>query len=208
MRTTVYFDAFNFYFGAVKGTPYKWLDLGKLCALLLPNNQITAIKYFTARVRPQPHDPDQPLRQQIYWRALRNIHNLSIYEGHFLIHTVSMPLATPPPAGPRFVPVIKVEEKGSDVNLATQFLCDAFRDKFDTAVLVTGDSDLVAPLRVVKEEIGKAVGVINPQRRPCKPLRDHATFYRQSIRSGVLAASQFPPSLTDMHGTISKPAPW
>jgi uncharacterized LabA/DUF88 family protein len=106
------------------------------------------------------------------------------------------------------VPVIKVEEKGSDVNLATQFLCDAFRDKFDTAVLVTGDSDLVAPLRVVKEEIGKAVGVINPQRRPCKPLRDHATFYRQSIRSGVLAASQFPPSLTDMHGTISKPAPW
>jgi uncharacterized LabA/DUF88 family protein len=208
MRTSVYFDAFNFYFGAVKGTPYKWLDLGKLCTLLLPKNQITAIKYFTARVRPQPHDPDQPLRQQIYWRALRTIPNLSIYEGHFLIHTVSMPLAAPTSAGPRFVPVVKVEEKGSDVNLATQFLCDAFRDKFDTAVLVTGDSDLIGPLRVVKEEIGKPVGVINPQKRPCKPLRDHATFYRQSIRAGVLAASQFPPTLADRNGTITKPAAW
>ena len=208
MRTVVYFDAFNFYFGAIKGTRFKWVDLGKLCSLLLPNNQIDAIKYFTARVRAQPHNPDQPLRQQTYWRALRTIPNLSIYEGHFLIHTVSMPLAQPPPAGSRFVEVIKVEEKGSDVNLATQFLCDAFRNNFDVAVLITGDSDLLSPMRVVKEEIGKRVGVLNPQTRPCKPLRDHATFYRQSIRAGVLAASQFPPILTDAHGTFTKPASW
>ncbi|HVR36551.1 MAG TPA: NYN domain protein, partial [Methylomirabilota bacterium] len=80
----VYIDAFNFYFGAVKGTPYKWLDFGKFCRLLLPNNQIVGIRYFTARVRPLPHDPDQPTRQQIYWRALRTIPNFSLYEGHFL----------------------------------------------------------------------------------------------------------------------------
>ena len=95
MKTVVYFDAFNFYFGAIKGTPFKWVDLGKLCSLLLPNNQIIAIKYFTARVRPQPHDPDQPVRQQVYWRALRTLPNLTIYEGHFLIHTVSTKPAKP-----------------------------------------------------------------------------------------------------------------
>jgi uncharacterized LabA/DUF88 family protein len=208
MKTVVYFDAFNFYFGAIKGTPFRWVDLGKLCSFLLPNNQITVIKYFTARVRPQPHDPDQPVRQQIYWRALRTLPILSICEGHFLVHTVSMPLAQPPAGGPRFADVIKVEEKGSDVNLATQLLCDAFRNKFEVAVLITGDSDLVSPLRAVKEEIGKRVGVINPQSRPCKPLRDHATFYRQSIRSGVLAASQFPTTMTDAGGTFHKPPTW
>jgi hypothetical protein len=47
MKTVVYFDAFNFYFGAIKGTPFKWVDLGKLCSLLLPNNEITAIKYIS-----------------------------------------------------------------------------------------------------------------------------------------------------------------
>lgn len=114
MRTIVYIDAFNFYFGALKGTPYKWLDkwldFGKLCSLLLPHNRIIAIKYFTARVRPLPHDPDQPTRQQVYWRALRSIPNFSIYEGHFLVHSVSMPLAKPPLTGPRFVEVIKMTD--------------------------------------------------------------------------------------------------
>jgi hypothetical protein len=208
LKTIVYIDAFNFYFGAVKGTPFKWLDFGKLCSLLLPQNQIVAIKYFTALVRPQPHDPLQPIRQQVYWRALRTIPNFSIHEGHFLVHTVSMPLARPPVTGHRFAEVIKVEEKGSDVNLATHLLCDGFRNHFDVAVLLTGDSDLVAPLRVVKEEIRKPIGVINPQRRPCKPLRDHATFYRQSIRAGVLSVSQFPRTITDAHGTFTKPSSW
>lgn len=208
MRTIVYFDAFNFYFGAIKGTPYKWLDLGRLCSFLLPNNEIVAIKYFTARVRPQPHDLDQPVRQQIYWRALKTLPFVSIHEGHFLVHQVSMPLAHPPIHGPRFADVIKVEEKGSDVNLATHLLCDGFRSRFDVAVLITGDSDLVSPLRVVKEELGKRVGVINPQVRPCKPLREHATFYRQSIRAGVLAASLFPLAMTDAQGSFTKPASW
>jgi hypothetical protein len=208
MKTIIYVDAFNLYFGALKGTPFKWLDLGSLFARLFPGNDIVGIKYFTARVRPLPSDPGQPNRQQIYWRALRSIQDLAIHEGHFLVHTVSMPLASPPAHGSRFVDVIKAEEKGSDVNLATQLLCDGFRNNFDTAILVTGDSDLVAPLRVVKEELGKTVGVVNPQRRPCKPLRDYASFYRQSIRAGVLRVSQFPQILTDANGNFHKPPTW
>ena len=30
MRTRVYVDAFNLYYGALRGTPYKWLDLDAL----------------------------------------------------------------------------------------------------------------------------------------------------------------------------------
>ena len=66
MKTIVYVDGFNLYYGAVKDTPYKWLDINKLCQLLLPKHTIHQIKYFTARVVARPSDPDQPTRQQVY----------------------------------------------------------------------------------------------------------------------------------------------
>lgn len=70
MKTLVYVDAFNLYYGAVKDTPYKWLDLQALFQVMIPRNTVTCIKYFTARVRPRPGDPDQPTRQLMYLRAL------------------------------------------------------------------------------------------------------------------------------------------
>lgn len=35
MKTIVYVDGFNLYYGALKGTRYKWLNLWQLCHLLL-----------------------------------------------------------------------------------------------------------------------------------------------------------------------------
>src|SRR5689334_19556451 len=116
MRTNVYVDAFNLYYGCLKGTPYRWLNLELLCQLLLPQNTIQHIKYYTARVAARPSDPQQPVHQETYLRALRTLAPISIYYGHFLTHTLTMPVAHPPPA---FETVIKTEEKGSDVNLAT-----------------------------------------------------------------------------------------
>jgi hypothetical protein len=49
MLTNVYVDGFNLYYGCLKGTPYKWLDLGALCQVLLPPNKIQRIRYFTPR---------------------------------------------------------------------------------------------------------------------------------------------------------------
>ena len=65
MRTIVYVDGFNLYYGAVKGTTYKWLDILRLCQYLLPKNEIIKIKYFTALVTARPSDPDQPNRQLV-----------------------------------------------------------------------------------------------------------------------------------------------
>jgi len=52
--TNVYVDAFNLYYGCLKDTPYKWLDLGRLCRLLLPGYTIKRIRYFTAIVESRP----------------------------------------------------------------------------------------------------------------------------------------------------------
>ena len=77
-----------------------------------------------------------------------------------------------------------------------------------TAVIVTNDSDLLEPIRIVRSELGLTVGVLNPHKNPTsKVLARHASFVRQ-IRQGVLAASQFPAVLNDTQGTFHKPPGW
>lgn len=204
----VYVDGFNLYYGAVKGTAYKWLDIQKMVQLILPKNQILKIKYFTALVNARPQDPDQPIRQQMYLRALRTIPNLEIIRGHFLSHTVWMTLANPSPGQNPYVEVIKTEEKGSDVNIATHLLYDGVKNAYGVAILISNDSDLVEPINIVKKDLHKAVIVLNPNLvYPSQELKKSATFVKD-IRQGVLAASQFPNTMQDKNGTFTKPASW
>lgn len=102
---------------------------------------------------------------------------------------------------------IKTEEKGSDVNLATHLLHDGYQNRFECAIVVSGDSDLAETVRIVIAELKKPVGSLNPQQKPCRALQATATFYRH-IRPSALAKCQFPPTLTDSHGTFSKPSSW
>ena len=122
INTNVYIDGFNLYYGALKGTPYRWLNIRKLCELLLPKNTVNSINYYTALVSARPSDPDQPVRQQTYLRALRTLPGVSVHLGHFLAHEVRMPLVPVPGTPQKYAMVIKTEEKGSDVNLATHLI--------------------------------------------------------------------------------------
>lgn len=204
----VYIDGFNLYYGAVKNTEYRWLDISKLCNHLFPGRNIVGYKYFTAMVSRRPDDPQKPLRQQVYIRALKTIPNFEVFLGHFLTNEVWMRLAHPPLNGPRFAKVLRTEEKGSDVNLATHLLHDAFRDIYDVAIIVSNDSDLLMPIRVVMSEFRKRVDLINPQRsRSSKVLHSQVSFIRP-IRKGVLASSQFPDVLSDSRGPIYRPEQW
>ncbi len=208
MRTIVYVDAFNLYYGAVKDTPYKWIDLGVLCRTMLrPEHVIVGIKYFAAKVQPRSGDPDQPTRQQTYLRALKTIPSLQIIYGHYLSHVVWMPLANPIPGQKPFAQVVKTEEKGSDVNLASHMLVDAADNAFDCAVIISGDSDLKTPVQMVQTRFHKTVGVLNPQKIKCRALETTSRFYKH-IRESALASSQFAPVLTDALGTFHKPPSW
>ncbi len=207
MKTFVYVDGFNLYYGAVKDTPFKWLDIRRLCQLLLPRHRIERIKYFTARVTGRRGDPTQPTRQAVFLRALATLPNFEIIYGHFLSNETYMPLAEPRLGGPKYAKVIRTEEKGSDVNLATHLIRDAFRREFEAAVLITNDSDLREPVRIVRRELGYIVGILNPHKRTSRALAGEASFVRQ-IRRGVLKASQLPPELRDQHGVIRKPKHW
>jgi len=188
LRTYIYVDGFNLYYGALRKTPHRWLNLDVLFQLLLPKNNILEIKYFTALVSARPNDPSHPQRQQLYLRALATLPKVSVHLGHFLVHEVTMPLVRAPGQPQQYVKVIKTEEKGSDVNLATHLLHDAHRDRFDLAVVVSNDSDLLGPIKIVRNELGKMVGILNPQKHPSRAILPHIDFIKQ-IRSGALAAS-------------------
>lgn len=206
MKTIIYVDGFNLYYGALKGTPYKWLDLLKLSHFLLPKNEIVGVKYFTARISVRPGDPQQPGRQQTYLRALKTLPHLSIIYGHFLSHTVLMPLANLT-GKQKYVSVIKTEEKGSDVNLASHLINDGYQGRYGLAVLVTNDSDLLEPIKIVRKVLNLPVGLLNPHKKPSRVLMNHASFIKP-IRKGVLAASQLPDVMHDKHGFFHKPASW
>ena len=203
MRTNVYIDGFNLYYGALRRTPYGWLNVAELCRLLLPSDSIHRIKYFTARVKALPRDPHQPVRQQIYLRALATVPNIEVLYGQFTSHIVNMPRAD----GAGVVAVVKAEEKGSDVALATHVVHDAHRGDCDVAVVISNDSDLVPPLQIVRQALGMRVGLISSYPHPCKELRDTADFVK-TIRERALRASQFPDILEDATGTFHKPESW
>lgn len=211
MRTNVYIDGFNLYNRAVKDTSYKWLDLSKVCQAILPGHQVHHIRYFTALVHTRPNDPQAPQRQQIYLRALRTISNLTMEFGQFRPRIKERPLVTPIPGQARNVRVHDTEEKGTDVNLATYLLMDGYEGDYEQALVVSNDADLALPISIVRDKLKLPIGVVNPnidqnEGMP-RELRNAATFQRR-IHRGVLLKCQFPPTLQDAKGTITKPSSW
>src|SRR5215211_4968324 len=191
MRTHVYVDGFNLFYGALKGTAHKWLDLEALCRRLLPKDEVLQIRYFTARVTARPNDPQQPARQDAYLRALGTLPTVSVHLGEFYVSNVRMRLATPLPGGPATAEVIKTEEKGSDVAMATYLMLDACLGRCDAAVLITNDSDLREPLRLVRDELRLTTGIINPHPASRRSRAMSSTFYKQ-LRTSTLGQCQFP----------------
>lgn len=206
MRTAIYIDGFNFYYGSVKNTGYKWLNPKQMCeAILQPHHDITSIVYCTAKVRPKPTDPSAPVRQATYLKAIKSfIPELSIVYGHFL-ETRLLCRPVDPKYG-NLIEVLRSEEKGSDVNLAVHLVNDAHNDTFDCAIIISNDSDLAEAMRIVKDECGKFVGLFTPWRRyVSKQLMNHSSFQR-TIRKTSLAKSQLP---NPIPGTeIYKPKGW
>ena len=211
MKTIIYVDGFNLYYGCLRKTAYRWLDLRAFAQKMMPRDQIVEIKYFTAKVQARPGKPDALKDQETYLRALRTLPCLSIYFGRFLSSEIWAQRVHPPKMGKAKVKVHKTEEKGSDVNLATHLLVDGFLGSYDLAVVVSNDGDLKMPVEYVRDQLRKPVGVLNPRRNRSyalsPPTLPPGSFYKP-IRPGVLGASQFAASLSDANGTFAKPADW
>ena len=209
MITNVYIDGFNLYYRALKGTPFRWLDLRRLSQALFPSDTIHRISYFTALVSARPDNPGLTERQLIYLRALTTLADLEVYYGTFRSGVIRRPLVEPIPGLPAKVLVRNSEEKGSDVNLATRLLVDGFNGEYEQAVIVSNDADFAGAMQYVRDELGLKVTLVNPDRRNASPkhLSSSATYVKRLWKSH-LRRSQFPDTLTDAVGLIRKPVGW
>jgi len=226
MDTHVYIDGFNLYYGLLKGTPYKWLDLERFCDQLLPKNAVSKIYYFTAKVDARPQDPDQPNRQLAYLQALGTLPRVEVHLGTFMSSVVSQVVVdsdavTGRPLRVAGQPVLKTdangnlvkawvfksEEKGSDVNLAAYLLRDAYCGACKCAVIISNDSDLLTPIRMAKADCGLVLGLVPPRPKGSVQLKGLADF-KIDPRPHLLATSQLPDPLQTPTGEVHKPQAW
>jgi uncharacterized LabA/DUF88 family protein len=101
------------------------------------------------------------------------------------------------------------KEKMTDVNIATAIIIDAFQDKYDTAMLVSGDSDLVPPIKAVHEHFKtKRVFIAFPPKRNNSSM---ALVARGSLTIGrkKLVDAQLEDEIVNKNGfKLKKPLEW
>ncbi len=200
-RVISYIDGFNLYFGLRQQgwRKYMWLDLTKLSAsVLLPRFELVHTKYFTSRVRGNIGKQE---RQGAFLDALSTLPNLSIYWGHYQPDTKQCQKCGHYASHP--------QEKKTDVNIATQLLCDAFHDNFDTALLISGDADLAPPIEAVKSLFpNKRVVVAFPPKRYSSELAKLAHSY-MNIFESKFRQSRMPQRVTlAANATAECPPKW
>src|SRR5262249_15148560 len=150
----------------------------------LPDDRIHRIRYFTALISTGRYQA-QLQRQLTYIRALHTLPRLSIHYDSSRADIEWVGLDGDAPG--RHELVLRLKEKGSDVNLASMLLADGFRGDYEVAVVISNDSDLVFPITIVRKQLRLPVGLLKPGKRGrhALELRGAATFYKP-IREGVL----------------------
>ncbi len=203
-RVMVYIDGFNLYFGlkARGWRRFYWLNPQLLARnLLKPRQKLVCVKYFTARISAHPKGPGKQKRQATWLEALETLPETRVFYGHYL------------PKEQRCFNCgatwISHEEKMTDVNIAVELLRDAFDDHFDTALVVSADSDLAPPIEAVLTMFPrKRVIVICPPERQSKKLETVATAMFRLGRK-MLQDSQLPDEYTKPDGyMLKRPESW
>lgn len=199
-RVVVYVDGFNIYFGMLQaGFDYcKWLNLKRLAeSLLKPNQILVEVKYYTSRVS---NNPEKQRRQTSYIEALET-EEIKIYYGQYQRDSIECKRCNHIWA--------HFNEKMTDVNIATHMIIDAFQDRYDTAMLISGDSDLVPPIKAIHENFSKKrVFVAFP---PARFNNSVALVAKGSMTIGrkKLVESQFPDNVIKTDGfMLKKPELW
>ena len=214
-NTIVYIDGSNLYYGQLRRSANKWLDLEAFSAKLLnPDHAITAIRYFTSRVIDKTPDHRRVQRQAEYLNALANRPRIEVFEGYYREQGELLVPAREPCHSCKTkrddgrIKVFRITEKLTDVNIAATMLCDAYERCADCLVLVSGDADLAPIVKTIRYRVNIPVLVFNPQKSICNELRRYATFYR-NIPQGFADGCRLPDSVeTDKGQTIRCPAEW
>jgi uncharacterized LabA/DUF88 family protein len=200
-RVAAYIDGYNLYYGLRQKKWHwaNWLNLQAMVHnLLKPDQSLVSTKYFTTIIK-SPLDRNR--RQSTYLEALATLSEFHIFYGHFLsqevvCHACGRSHTT-------------YHEKMTDVNIAVQMMTDAFQDKMDLALLVSGDSDLLSPIDSIKSLFpSKQIIVAFPPARKSEALKRVSDGYIHISRV-TLVQRIFPERVVKPNGVIlRRPSNW
>lgn len=234
LRTRVYIDGYNLYYGCLKNTHYKWLDMLVLFEQhVLPSILIKvadkpahfellpqSIKFFTAKILDKAAKAEDSVACQAkYHTALKKKYDgkIDVIEGYYSLIEAKAKIvdADAPNTWPKHcqeITVWKLEEKQSDVNLALQAYHDAITGEVDHVVIVTNDTDIAPALKMIRDHTKAKIGLVIPtkdhERIPNTELAMHAHWVRSHITKAELAASQLPRVIQGGKQPTTKPESW
>ena len=225
MKTTIYIDGFNLYYGVVRGTSYKWLDVVSLFSAICQredlNSDIISVKFFTAPIKAKISTRKQQAEhsQRVYIKALQHTYPelFQSIEGFYQLSKGLFPRYKNPIDKYDKVPVWRLEEKQTDVNLALNLYRDSVQNKTEQVVLVSGDSDIIPALKLIREDSPAIkIGVIFPQsynknkpeRATNKVLEELADWSVNHIKAQDLKEHQLPEKIPTKKRPLYKPDYW
>lgn len=224
LRTRIYLDGYNFYYGCLKLTQFKWLDPKALFTQILQTSQTDdfelaepAVMYFTALILKEfATSQDSVSSQAQYHQALLGYlgESIQIVKGKFSAERGSARFYKQgkPALSSELVDIWKLVEKQSDVALALYAYSDAVRNEVDQVVFVTNETDVVPALELIRRDTRVKIGLVVPtkdqMRRVNKDLEKHADWVRTHIPESELAAAQLPNMVKLTGNAVHKPLTW
>ncbi len=228
MKSIIYVDGYNLFYGCLKHSEDKWLDLKKLLfdQVLLtqtPTSELVKIKFFTANIKAKvaSHGDEAMLAQQAYHRALEQLYadTIQIIKGYYSLEKAKLLAYLQPPCKTQRVAVWKLEEKQTDVNIALEAYRDVVKGRAEQLVFVTNDSDLAPVMSAIREDFDEKIelGVVIPVRKPKKgephrpgnkQLSEYANWTRRYITDDELTHSSLPEKIPTHKKPIVKPEYW
>ncbi len=218
MDTIIYIDGYNLYYGRLRHTSYKWLDPFELFQTILkvqnPSSNIVKIKYFTAPVKANfaSHGQASAAAQNSYHRALKHLYGdrIEIIQGYHTVEKGNPPRYKKPIDKDDRVEIWNFEEKQTDVNLALHMYRDALTENISQQILVSNDSDLELPLKLIHEDKSKiTIGLIIPRAKPTgsrtRPTNKSLSQYSHWTRHHILDEECHHSLLADLIPTNKKP---
>lgn len=234
LRTRIYIDGYNLYYGCLKGTHLKWLDLLALfeksilpsvTAMIDGHNiasdlQPAAIKFFTAPILEQAAKASDSIQCQEQYHAALSKHQpgrVETIKGYYSLTKARAKVIDPIdekkwPRDCLSTDIWKLEEKQTDVNLALHVVKDALLGEIEHVVIVTNDTDIAPALEMIRAHTKAAVGLVIPttdhERAPNADLVKHAHWVRTHITEAELKSAQLPRVIAGGRRPAIKPDSW
>jgi uncharacterized LabA/DUF88 family protein len=223
VNTIVYIDGYNLFYGRLKHTQYKWLNLFLLFDQYIlkpqnPRSKLLSVKFYTANIQTKfaSQGAQAGIAQQRYHQALLSPRTppVEIIKGNYASSKATPLRYKQPPDKNDRVETWKLEEKQTDVNIALDIYRDACLENIEQIVLCTSDTDIVPALQYIKTDFPNiTIGIVFPRvqkdrRAITKSLADNAHWIRRSITDAELAASQFPDRVATNKKPVDKPSYW